>query len=195
LIQKNLFNKLYDRSFNEGVFMPSNDIQLQSPIGNILGKLCALSAGFGGVFLVALALMTLASVIGRAFFAHPIQGDVELVQLGCAVCVASFLPYTQYKKANIIVDFFTANASEKTQAWMDGLGTLILTISMGLITWRLSLGGLRIKENGETSMLMAIPVWIPYFLMLPGLALTTIVGAYQTTQNFSIAFFNARSST
>lgn len=167
--------------------MSSNDNALQSPIENLLGKLCAISAGFGGIFLVSLALMTLASVIGRAFFSHPIQGDVELVQLGCAVCVASFLPYTQYKKANIIVDFFTANASEKTQAWMDGLGTLILTISIGLITWRLSLGGLSVKENGETSMLMAIPVWIPYFLMLPGLALTTIVGAYQTIQNFSLA--------
>ena len=152
-----------------------------------LGRLCAISAGFGGIFLVALALMTLSSVIGRALFAHPIQGDVELVQLGCAVCVASFLPYTQYKRANIIVDFFTANASERTQSWMDGLGTLILAISMGLVTWRLTLGGMTVKENGETSMLMAIPVWIPYFLMIPGLALTTIVGIYQTIQYFSKA--------
>jgi len=45
------------------------------------------------------------SVIGRAFFSHPILGDVELVQLGCAVVVASFLPYTQFRNANIIVDF------------------------------------------------------------------------------------------
>lgn len=152
-----------------------------------LGHLCAISAGFGGIFLVALALMTLSSVIGRALFAHPIQGDVELVQLGCAVCVASFLPYTQYKRANIIVDFFTANASEHTQSWMDGLGAFILAVSMGLITWRLTLGGMTVKENGETSMLMAIPVWIPYFLMIPGLALTTIVGVYQTIQYFSNA--------
>lgn len=164
----------------------------QPALDRLLGRLCAISAGFGGIFLVALALMTLSSVLGRALFNHPIQGDVELVQLGCAVCVASFLPYTQYQGANIIVDFFTANASERTQSWMDGLGTFILAISMGLITWRLALGGMTVKENGETSMLMAIPVWIPYFLMVPGLTLTTLVGIYQTIQHFSKAVKGAQ---
>lgn len=157
----------------------------EGPVGRLLGKLAALSAGFGGIFLVALALMTLSSVIGRALFNHPIQGDVELVQLGCAVCVASFLPYTQYKHANIIVDFFTSKAAPRTQAIMDGIGTLILTFCMGLITWRLSLGCLSVKENGETSMLMTIPVWIPYLLMLPGIALTTLVAAYQSFMHFT----------
>jgi TRAP-type C4-dicarboxylate transport system permease small subunit len=164
-----------------------SDTQPQSGLEKLLGKLCAISAGFGGLFLVSLALMTLASVIGRAFFSSPIQGDIELVQLGCAVCVASFLPYTQFQKANIIVDFFTANSSETSKNWMDGIGTLILTISFGLITWRLSIGCLTVKENAETSMLMSIPIWIPYALMLPGLFLTTIVGAFQTSNYFSSA--------
>lgn len=167
--------------------MNNNHPETPGFLEKILGQLCAISAGFGGIFLVALALMTLASVIGRAFFSHPIQGDVELVSLGCAVCVASFLPYTQKQHANIIVDFFTANSSETAQSWMDGFGTLILTISMGLITWRLSAGCLSVKENGETSMLMAIPIWIPYALMLPGLTLTTLVGAFQTYQHLSKA--------
>jgi len=162
-----------------------SELRPPSLIERTLGKLCAISAGFGGIFLVSLALMTLSSVIGRALFNHPIQGDVELVQLGCAVCVASFLPYTQFQHANIIVDFFTTNAAPKTQAVMDGIGTLILAICMGVITWRLTLGCLSVKENGETSMLMAIPVWIPYLLMLPGLGLTALVAAYQTFQHFS----------
>ena len=167
--------------------MNNNRLETQSFLEKILNNLCAISAGFGGIFLVALALMTLASVIGRAFFSHPIQGDVELVSLGCAVCVASFLPYTQKQNANIIVDFFTANSSESAQSWMDSFGTLVLTFSMGLITWRLGVGCLSVKENGETSMLMAIPIWIPYALMLPGLALTTLVSAFQTDQHISKA--------
>lgn len=167
--------------------MSDTQTQPQSGLEKLLGKLCAISAGFGGLILVSLALMTLASVIGRAFFSSPIQGDIELVQLGCAVCVASFLPYTQFQKANIIVDFFTANSSDTTKGWLDGIGTLILTVSFALITWRLSIGYLTVKENAETSMLMSVPIWIPYVLMLPGLTLTTIVGAVQTYDYFTTA--------
>lgn len=167
--------------------MTNTQNQSQTGLEKILGKLCMVSAGFGGLILVSLALMTLASVIGRAFFSHPIQGDIELVQLGCAVCVASFLPFTQLQKANIIVDFFTANSSEAAKNWMDGIGTLILTVSFALITWRLSLGCITVKDNAETSMLMSVPIWIPYALMIPGLALTTIVGAVQTIDYFSTA--------
>ena len=46
-----------------------------------LGLMCDVSASAGALVLVAIACMTVVSVIGRAFFAHPILGDVELVQL------------------------------------------------------------------------------------------------------------------
>jgi hypothetical protein len=73
--------------------------QTQTPssgVDRLLQRLCDASATIGGVVLVAIASVTVVSVIGRAFFSHPILGDVELVQLGCAVVVASFLPYTQF---------------------------------------------------------------------------------------------------
>ena len=144
-----------------------------------LKLLCDSSAAIGGLCLVAAATLTLLSVIGRALFSHPIQGDVELVQLACAVCVASFLPYTQFRGGNIIVDFFTNNASERSKSRMDGFGTLLYAIVLALICWRVGAGGLQAHENQETSMLMAIPIWIPYVLMLPGLATAAIVGLVQ----------------
>jgi len=126
------------------------------------------------------------SVVGRAFFSHPILGDVELVQLGCAVVVASFLPYTQFRRGNIIVDFFTTGASESTQNFLDGIGTLFYTLMMGLIAWRVAVGGIDIHDNQETSMLMALPLWIPYMLMIPGLVLCTVIGLIQTLEHFGI---------
>ena len=119
------------------------------------------------------------SVIGRAFFAHPILGDVELVQLGCAIVVASFLPYTQFRKANIIVDFFTTKASASTQRMMDAFGLLLYTLMLALVTWRVAAGGIAIHEAQERSMLMDLPLWIPYVLMLPGLALCVLIGLVQ----------------
>lgn len=149
------------------------------PIGRLLHVLCDVCAVIGGAVLIAMAAMTVVSVIGRTFFDSPILGDVELVQLGLAVCVATFLPYTQFRSANIIVDFFTTRASLRTQSWMDGLGCLLYAGMTALIAWRVYAGGLMARENQEASMLMNLPLWIPYMLMVPGLLLCTVVGLYQ----------------
>jgi TRAP-type C4-dicarboxylate transport system permease small subunit len=150
----------------------------------MLERLCDVSATVGGVVLVAIAGMTVASVVGRSVFSSPILGDVELVQLGAAVVVASFLPYTQFRRANIIVDFFTSNVSERTQAVLDGLGTLLYSLVLALICWRVAVGGIDIHASAESSMLMNLPLWIPYLLMLPGLTLCVAIGLNQTYDHF-----------
>lgn len=153
----------------------------EAPTPRWLERLCDVSAALGVLVLLAMAGMTAVSVAGRAFFAHPILGDVELVQLGSAVVVASFLPYTQARRANIIVDFFTTGASARTQQWLDWLGTALYTAVLALVLWRVAVGGLDIHAAGERSMLMGLPLWWPYALMLPGLALCVLIGALQLT--------------
>lgn len=165
----------------------SEDPHPSDPVGKLLGWICDLSGVLGGVILVAMAGMTVVSVIGRAFFDHPILGDVELVQLGCAVVVAAFLPYAQFKRANIIVDFFTTGASARAQRRMDAFGTFLYTVVMALLSWRVAVGGIDIHAAGESSMLMNLPLWIPYALMVPGFVLCTLIGAYQTLQQLGNA--------
>lgn len=145
-----------------------------------LRRACDISAGVGAAVLVAMAGMTVVSVVGRSVFGHPILGDVELVQLGCSVVVTSFLPYTQFQRANIIVDFFTQNATSARKRWMDALGNLLYTLMLMLIAWRVAAGGLSMKASGEGSMLMELPLWWAYALMLPGLCLAALIGAIQT---------------
>jgi len=150
-----------------------------SPTMRGLERLCDASAAIGACVLLAVALMTTASVIGRAFLSSPILGDVELVQLGGAVVVASFLPYTQFRRANIVVDFFTTAASAGAQRRMDAFGILLYTLTLALVTWRVAVGGIDIHAAQERSMLMDLPLWIPYALMLPGLALCVLIGIAQ----------------
>ena len=101
------------------------------------------------------------------------------MQLGLAVCVATFLPYTQFRNANIIVDFFTTKASESSQRRMDALGAFLYACCTALIAWRVYAGAVMSYENQEASMLMNLPLWIPYALMVPGFILCTLVGLYQ----------------
>ena len=153
-------------------------------IGNVLRLLSQTSAVLGGVILVGIALLTLASVLGRSLLSRPVQGDVEIVQLACAVALSCFLPYTQWQSANIIVDFFTAKASARTKGRLDALGSFLLGLTAALVCWRVGAGSMMAYENEETSMLIAIPIWIPYLLMLPGFALTAAVSFYVAWEQF-----------
>ena len=70
---------------------------------------------------------------------------------------------------------------------MDALGTLLYSLMMALICWRVAAGGIQAHEYQETSALMAIPIWIPYMLMLPGLALGAVLGSVQTVDHLRAA--------
>jgi hypothetical protein len=100
-----------------------------------LAKACALLAG---VLLTAITLMTCVSLIGRNTTGWTLVGDFELSgscrrRRGGAVPAA--VPGTGV--GNIIVDFFTAQASRRHAATaLDRLGALLLAAVMALLTWR-----------------------------------------------------------
>jgi len=150
----------------------------QDVVGKWLGWVCRWFAVVGGVVLVAMTLMSVASIAGRSLFGKPVPGDFELIQIGCAICVAAFLPWCQIQGGNIIVDFFTLRASTRTQAWLDAFGALLLAAVMLLVAWRTGVGALTVKTSGETSMIMGFPSWIGYAFMVPGFALTALAGLY-----------------
>ena len=146
---------------------------------------CDISAGIGGLALIVMASVTVISVLGRALFSSPIQGDVELVQLGCAIVVGSFLPYTQFRHGNIIVDFFTTKASERTNAFLDRMGAGLFALALALLTWRTSIGALNAWNTQAGTMMMGFPEWVVYAFMLPPLALCVLIGAVQALFGFS----------
>ena len=132
----------------------------------------------GGLVLFALTLLTVTSVVGRAVFNAPVPGDFELVELGMAVAIFSFLPYCQIVRGNVIVDLFTTRASARTRALLDGVGNLVFTAIAALLTWRVALGGLEIRSYNETTMVLQVPVWWGYVPAVAFLAFLTIVCAY-----------------
>ena len=128
----------------------------------------------GGIMLMLIALMTVASVIGRAAFGKPVPGDIELTQYAIAVAISAFLPYCLFSGGNLIVDFFTAKAKQRTKRLLDAIGALTLAFAMGLFAWRTTVGMLSVKEAGETSMVISVPLWWTYAGMAPCFALATL---------------------
>jgi TRAP-type C4-dicarboxylate transport system permease small subunit len=137
----------------------------------------------GGAILAGLTLMVMASVAGRAL-GRPIQGDFELVQVGAAVAIAFCLPYCQWRRANIIVDFFTTRASRRTQALLDAFGAALYALALGIVAWRSTVGAIAIKAANETTMIMGVPLWYGYGLMAPAFVLAAIVGVHTAVASF-----------
>ena len=161
-----------------GIPAVTSGLPRRGPLGRFLEGASIALALIAGLVLVSIALMSAISIVSRALFSLPIQGDYELVQLGCAILVACCLPMAQIRYSNIIVDFFTTRAPKRLQTQLDALGALVVAIVMALIAWRTGVGLLSIYQSGETSTILAIPTWYAYLGMMPGLVLCSAAGFY-----------------
>jgi TRAP-type C4-dicarboxylate transport system permease small subunit len=147
----------------------------------VLAKLCAIGAG---VLLTGITLMTCASLIGRNTVGVTLVGDFELTGAAAGAAVALFMPWCQLRRGNIIVDFFTAKASERTNAALDRAGALLLAVVMAVLAWRATVGGLSAWRNNSGTMMLGFPEWIVYACMVPPFILTALIGLVQAVQGF-----------
>jgi TRAP-type C4-dicarboxylate transport system permease small subunit len=151
---------------------------MQRPLDRVFLFLARVLAVLGGCVLLAASGMTVVSVLGRWLADRPVLGDVELMQVACAVAVALFLPYCQVRNAHIIVDFFTARAAARTRRRLDALGSTLLATAMLLLAWRAGVGVAEMKAAGETTMVTGFPFWLTYLAMVPGLALSGAIALH-----------------
>ena len=147
----------------------------------MLAKLCAIAAG---VLLTVVTLMTCISLLGRNLIGTSIVGDFELSGAAAGAAIALFMPWCQYQRGNIIVDFFTAKSGERTIAGLDRFGALLLGLTMALLAWRTTLGGINAWTSGSGTMLIGFPEWIVYVGMVPPLALTAVIGIAKAVRGF-----------
>jgi TRAP-type C4-dicarboxylate transport system permease small subunit len=146
---------------------------------NVLRPLTWWFAVIGSAIALAVAVMTTVSVVGRAFFKSPIQGDVELTQLGIALSISLCIPWCQLRGANIIVDFFTQDISTKKQGFLDAIGAALVALMCLLLAWRTGVGAMAVREAQESSMILGLPMWWAYASLAPGLALGGVVALVQ----------------
>jgi TRAP-type C4-dicarboxylate transport system permease small subunit len=147
----------------------------------LLAKACAIAAG---VLLTVITLMTCVSLIGRNTAGWTIVGDFELSGFAAGAAIALFLPWCQWRRGNIMVDFFTAKASDATNARLERAGALLLAACMALLTWRTAIGGLSAWKSQASSMMLGLPEWIVYCGIVPPLALTAAIGFMQAVRGF-----------
>ena len=152
----------------------------------MLVRLSAWVAALGALVALCAGLLTTASVLARAVWNQPIPGDVEITQMTVALAISLCIPFCQAQKANIWVDFFTQSLKPNRLRHLEALGSLSLAVVYALLAWRTSSGAIAVKEAGETTMIIALPMWWAYACLAPGLALAALIALLQ--------FFGAQSA-
>ena len=145
------------------------------PLAAALETLARAFALGGGMLLVAVVGMTVASIFGRYLFGMPIPGEYELTELVCGIAVFAFFPHCHLTGGNVVVDFFTSRLRPRHRIMLDGLHSIAFTAMAGLVSWRLLVGGLRKLEDGETTLFLEIPIHPAYFAALVAAGLLTAV--------------------
>ena len=122
-------------------------------------RLSGTIAVLGGLLLLAMAGLVVVSVIGRRFFNSPVNGDFELVSMGAAIAVFTFLPYTQARRGNILVDTFTNWLPARTNQLIDAFWDLVYAATMGFLAVCLMDGAFEHYRSGQTTMLLQLAIW------------------------------------
>jgi TRAP-type mannitol/chloroaromatic compound transport system permease small subunit len=141
----------------------------------------------GGLVFVGLVVMSIVSIVGRKLFSWVVPGDVELLQMCAAFAASSFFAYCHMINGDVKVDFFTHNLAPRKVAGLDAFGSLLVGLFGALIAWRTAAGALAIKEVGETSAILALPVWIAQGLMVPGFVMLAAAGFYMCAIHLRMA--------
>ena len=157
------------------------------------------TALIGGLVLVALVLLVVASVTGRALIdvgLGPVPGDFELVEAGTALAVFCFLPWCHLKNGHAVVDMLWKVYPPALRRVLEVLADALMLLVWLLLVWRMGVGMLDYKGNGELTFILQFPVWWGYAAsMLPALVgcaayllrLLETVGAVATPPGFETA--------
>lgn len=150
----------------------------------------------GGVTLIIAALITVISVVKRAFGAESVSGDYELIELATGIAIFAFLPWGHMTSSHVRVDVLAARFGQRIFRGLGMVSDGLIVLISGVVLWRLYLGfaekfpygseGFRdVMSMGskpffpETTYELQIEIWMPYGFCLIGAGLFFAVSIFR----------------
>ncbi|WP_291013582.1 TRAP transporter small permease [Hydrogenophaga sp.] len=141
------------------------------------------AALLGGLVLMALVLLVVASVAGRALIdigLGPVPGDFELVEIGVGIAVFFFMPWCYLRGGHATVDLLYMHTPRWAQRAVDIVSDVLMLLVWLIMTWKLWEGMLEKKEYLETTFILQMPVWWAYAFCLVGAVIGCLAYAART---------------
>lgn len=143
----------------------------------------------GGLVLVAMTGMIVASITGRALIGvglGPVPGDFELVETGTAVAVLFFLPWTYLKGGHATVDLLYMHLPTWAQRGVQIVSDVLMLAVWLVMTWKLYEGMQEKRQYLETTFILQMPVWWAYAACLVGAVIGCLAYLARTATLFGL---------
>ena len=130
------------------------------------------------IFLAAMMLLTVADVALRTFFSLPIQGMLELVELGLACTIFIALPAVFLRDEHLVVDVVDHLLKPAAVRVLDLLGAIVSLGVLVVIAWQMVPLARTMHEFGDVTSDLSMPklwYWIPVLFGIVASALATLV--------------------
>lgn len=144
---------------------------------------------FGVLVLCALALMSLVSIVGRALIPwglKPVPGDFELVEMGTALAVFSFLPWCHLRHGHAVVDLIWGTYPRWLQRLLQCFADLLMLVVWALLVWRMGVAAFEYRAKGEVTFILQLPIWWGYALSLVPAALGVVAAFWRVLESAAL---------
>ena len=111
----------------------------------------------GGVILMIMMFLTVANIIGRAVLG-PILGTPEIVGYTLVIVVGFGLAYTAVQEGHVTVELLVARFSQRAQAIINIVATLLGIGIFALIAWQSTMYGWKQGLVGEYAPVLKFPI-------------------------------------
>jgi TRAP-type C4-dicarboxylate transport system permease small subunit len=134
-------------------------------------------AAASGLAIIAMIAVTSVDVIMRVF-GRSLTGSYDIVKIAGALAIACALPYTTAVKGHVAIEFFFQKLRRPGRILVDTATRLMAIAFFVVIARQTILYGNKLKETGEVSLTLQIPVhWVAY-VIAGTLAITVLVKIY-----------------
>jgi len=159
-------------------------------MNTLIYRLSQAMAWLGGAVLTAMAVLSVASITGRAlsgFGLGPVPGDFELVEAGTALAVFCFMPWAHLKRSHAMVDLFWKAYPAPVQRVLEIIADVLMLIVWLLLVWRMGIVTGDYRGNGEVSFILQMPVWWGYAASMVPAVIGCVVYAWRLLEDLGLA--------
>ena len=148
----------------------------------------------GGLLLVAAALVTLADVVGRKLFSLSLLGAFEFLQIAIGLSIFCFLPHCQLSGGNIAIHLFSRSWPKWLLNLSEASANLLYAVFAALLLARGWERASDLWNYGETTQMLAYPLWLSFVIVLPVLALLLWTCLFCLLAPAAVASYRQRSA-
>ena len=145
--------------------------RLKARIARATEAVTTAAAWGAGLVLALLMLLTTADVAGRYFFNAPIDGVFDLTHFAVSTMTYLGLAYCGWRGAHVTIELLYDKLPRAMQGVLDRLINLAGGVLFALIAWRTWVQSIDVRDMGEASQMMEIPLFPLYWLVAFGAGL------------------------